>query len=98
MVLPAGVLEAYRDGRMTARDRRELEADVRNGLVSLPPGEALSTTPQQSRLASEMAKAAAFSLLPALALLAIQYVTVGFLNPRRLFSVNRASRRDELAP
>lgn len=37
-VLPAGVLAAYSDGRMPAADKAQLEADVRSGAVSLPPG------------------------------------------------------------
>lgn len=37
-VLPASVLAAYGDGRMSSADKAQLEADVRSGIVRLPLG------------------------------------------------------------
>jgi hypothetical protein len=37
-VLPDGVLKAYSDGTMPSAEKAQLESDVRQGLVSLPPG------------------------------------------------------------
>lgn len=37
MMLPQGISEAYASGRMTPQERAELEADMRAGIVKLPP-------------------------------------------------------------
>lgn len=37
-ILPASVVDAYAKGQMSPQDKAQLEADVRDGIVALPPG------------------------------------------------------------
>ena len=60
MVLPAGVLDAYANGSMSAADKAELERDLKAGAIQLPPNavlgqsSAIASIPQTARVDGTM--------------------------------------------
>jgi hypothetical protein len=51
-MLPMSVVKAYKDGRMTAEEKLELERDVNAGSVSLPTGVSLQAAPDRGIIGS----------------------------------------------
>jgi hypothetical protein len=49
-VLPAAVLDAYADGRMSPEDKAQLQSDLNAGLVKLPAGAVLGNSSQVAQI------------------------------------------------